>query len=99
MLKPGHTLDHYEIRGLIALGGMAEVYTARDLKLDRDVAIKVVADRFLGSLRREATIVASLKHPNVCTLYDVGAGYLVMELVEGETLTALLKNGRLDIDT
>src|SRR6202171_2953623 len=63
---------------------MGEVYRARDPRLGRDVAIKISAEKFNERFEREARVVASLNHPNICTLYDVGPNYLVMELVEGE---------------
>jgi len=83
-LPPGHKLGHYEILSLIGAGGMGEVYRARDPRVGRDVAIKVSADRFSDRFDREARAVAALNHPNICTLYDVGPDYLVMEYVEGE---------------
>src|SRR3954451_5217668 len=66
-------------------GGMGEVYRARDPRLGRDVAIKISAERFSERFDREAKVIASLNHPNICTLFDVGPNYLVMELVEGES--------------
>jgi serine/threonine protein kinase len=74
---------------------MGEVYRAIDTRLDRPVAIKISADRFSVRFNREAHAIAALNHPNVCTLYDVGPNYLVMELVEGETLAARLRKGQL----
>src|SRR5580658_3628577 len=65
---------------------MGEVYRARDTRLGRDVAVKVSAQQFSERFEREARAIASLNHTNVCHLYDVGPNYLVMELVEGETL-------------
>lgn len=75
---------------LIGAGGMGEVYKARDTRLDRIVAIKVSRDEFSERFAREARTVAQLNHPNVCTLHDVGPNYLVMEFVEGETLSGPL---------
>src|SRR5262249_33489204 len=72
--------DHFVDRR----GGMGEVYRARDPRLGRDVAIKISAERFSERFEREARVIASLNHPNICTLFDVGPNYLVMELVEGE---------------
>src|SRR4026208_2500795 len=69
---------------------MGVVYRAHDPRLGRDVAIKVSSERFTERFEREARAVASLNHPNICTLHDVGPDYLVMELVEGETLADLL---------
>jgi Tol biopolymer transport system component len=83
-LPAGHKLGPYEIIELIGKGGMGEVYRARDPRLNRDVAIKVSAAQFSERFEREARAVAALNHPNICTLYDVGPNYLVMELVEGE---------------
>ena len=87
MAAPSPTrLGRYEIRSLIGKGGMGEVYLAYDPKLGREVAIKVSAKQFSDRFEREARVVASLNHTNICTLYDVGPNYLVMELVEGPTL-------------
>jgi eukaryotic-like serine/threonine-protein kinase len=83
--SPGSRVDHYEIIELIGLGGMGEVYRAKDTRLPRDAAIKVSAQAFSERFAREAKIIASLNHPNISTLYDVGPDYLVMELVEGPT--------------
>ena len=85
-LAAGDKLGPYEILSLIGKGGMGEVYRARDPRLGRDVAIKVSAERFSERFEREARVIASLNHPNICTLHDVGPNYLVMELVEGPTL-------------
>jgi len=84
-LAPGTQLGPYEIVGLIGQGGMGEVYRARDPRLNRDVAIKVSAAQFSERFEREAKAVAALNHPNICTLYDVGPNYLVMEFVEGDS--------------
>jgi serine/threonine-protein kinase len=83
-LATGERLGPYEIIAQIGAGGMGVVYRARDPRVGRDVAIKVSAERFSGRFEREARAVAALNHPNICTLYDVGPNYLVMELVEGE---------------
>jgi Tol biopolymer transport system component/tRNA A-37 threonylcarbamoyl transferase component Bud32 len=93
-LTPGDKLGHFEILSLIGKGGMGEVYRARDPRLNRDVAIKVSRDQFSERFEREARAVAALNHPNVCTLYDVGPNFLVMEFVEGEDLA-----GPLPLDT
>src|SRR5215472_676708 len=85
-MTPGTKLGPYEILAPIGAGGMGEVYRARDSRLSRDVAIKVSAEQFNERFEREARSIASLNHTNVCHLYDVGPNYLVMELVEGETL-------------
>src|SRR5579862_1546402 len=85
-LSTGTRLGPYEILAPIGKGGMGEVYRAADTRLHRDVAIKVSAERFSERFEREARAIASLNHPNICSLYDVGPNYLVMELVEGENL-------------
>ena len=84
-LSSGDKLGPYEIVALIGAGGMGEVYRARDPRLGRDVAIKISAQQFTERFEREARAVAALNHPNICTLYDVGPNYLVMEFVEGES--------------
>ena len=89
-VAPGTRLGPYEIVALIGAGGMGEVYKARDTRLGRDVAIKVSAEQFGDRFEREARAVAALNHPHICHLYDVGPNYLVMELVEGETLAGPL---------
>ena len=93
-------LSHYRITAKLGSGGMGEVYRARDLKLDRSVALKVLPeemasdDERLSRFRREARIVAGLSHPNIVTLHSVdeaeGVHFLTMELVEGKTLAELL---------
>ncbi len=95
--SPGSRVDHYEIVELIGKGGMGEVYRARDTRLPRDAAIKVSAEKFSERFAREAKIIASLNHPNISTLYDVGPDYLVMELVEGPTLADRIKQGPLPL--
>src|SRR5512147_825483 len=85
-LKPGIQLGPYEIVEPIGAGGMGEVYCARDPRVGREVAIKVSTEKFSDRFEREARAVAALNHPNICTLYDVGPNYIVMKLVEGETL-------------
>ena len=76
---------------------MGQVYRAVDTRLDRAVALKLCAASFGDRFAREARAIAALNHSNICTLYDVGPNYLVMELVEGETLEARLKRGALPI--
>src|SRR4029078_9198782 len=85
-LAVGSQLGPYQIHSLLGSGGMGQVYRAFDARLGRDVAIKVAAARFSERFDRELRTVASLNHPNICTVYDVGPNYLVMELVDGETL-------------
>src|ERR1700687_3443335 len=90
--KLGTHLGPYEILSQIGAGGMGEVYRARDTKLKRDVALKVLPDAFsrdpgrMARFQREAEVLASLNHPNIAAIYGVEEGALVMELVEGETL-------------
>src|SRR6202045_392721 len=104
-ILPGRRLGPYEILTAIGAGGMGEVYKARDTRLDRIVAIKVLpthlADRseLRERFEREAKTIASLNHPHICTLYDTGhqdgIDYLVMEYLEGETLAQRLLKGAL----
>ena len=102
--SPGDKLGPYEILSPIGAGGMGEVYKARDTRLDRTVAIKVLPDHIAkredlrARFEREAHTVASLNHPHICTLHDIGPGYMVMELIEGETLAARLDKGALPLD-
>ncbi|MBZ5592236.1 MAG: serine/threonine-protein kinase [Acidobacteriia bacterium] len=85
-LTPATRLGPYEIISAIGAGGMGEVYRARDTRLDRTVAIKVVKDKFSERFEREARAISALNHPHICQLYDVGPNYFVMELVEGTPL-------------
>jgi Tol biopolymer transport system component/predicted Ser/Thr protein kinase len=85
-LAPGTRLGRYEILGLIGKGGMGEVYRARDPQLQREVAIKISEEQFTERFGREARAVAALNHPHICTLYDVGPNYLVMEYIIGHPL-------------
>src|ERR1043166_6421044 len=94
----GSQLGPYEIRERIGSGGMGEVYRATDTRLRREVAVKVSAERFSDRFDREARTVASLNHPNICTLFDIGPNYLVMELVDGETLAERIKRGALSLE-
>ena len=89
-LQPGDKLGPYEILALVGKGGMGEVYRAHDPRLKRDVAIKVSAAQFSERFEREAQAVAALNHPNICTLYDIGSNYLVMEFIEGTPLAGPL---------
>lgn len=103
-LSAGEKLGPYEILSPIGAGGMGEVYKARDTRLDRTVAIKVLPEHIAKRedlrqrFEREARAVASLNHPHICTLHDIGPGYMVMELIEGETLAARLVKGALPLD-
>jgi serine/threonine protein kinase len=85
-LGAGERLGSYEILAPIGAGGMGEVYKARDTRLDRIVAVKVSQENFSERFEREARAIAALNHPNICTLYDVGPNYLVMEYIEGTPL-------------
>ncbi len=98
MLRLGARLGPYQIQGKIGEGGMGEVFRAVDTRLGRLVAIKLVNERFSDRFAREARAISALNHPNICTLYDIGPNYLVMELLEGETLGARLKKVALPID-
>lgn len=79
----GDKIGPYEILAFLGKGGMGSVYRAHDTRLHRDVAIKFSAEQFSERFAREARAIAALNHPNVCTLYDIGPDYLVMELIEG----------------
>ena len=106
-LTSGTKLGPYEIHSLLGAGGMGEVYRARDTRLERTVAIKVLPEHFSQNtelrqrFEREARAISSLNHPNICTLYDIGnqegTEYLVMEYLEGETLAARLTRGTLPL--
>jgi len=107
-LNPGMRLGPYEILGPLGAGGMGEVYRARDTRLDRTVAIKVLPEHLSDApevrarFEREAKAVSSLNHPHICVLYDVGnqdgVDYLVMECLEGETLAVRLERGAMPAD-
>src|SRR5688572_16128528 len=96
MLSPGSRLGSYEIVAAIGEGGMGEVYRARDAKLHRDVALKVLPEAFaadadrLARFAREAQVLASLNHPNIAQIYGIEQNALVMELVEGEDLSQII---------
>jgi eukaryotic-like serine/threonine-protein kinase len=107
-LASGTKLGPYEIQTQLGAGGMGEVYRARDVRLDRTVAIKVLASHLSSSpelkqrMEREARAISSLNHPNICQLYDIGSqdgtDYLVMEFLEGETLAERLSKGALPLN-
>src|ERR1022692_2273866 len=107
-LSAGTKLGPYEVLSAIGAGGMGEVYKARDTRLDRTVAIKVLpthlADRseLRERFEREAKTIASLNHPHICVLHDIGQqdgiDYLVMEYLEGETLAQRLVKGALPLE-
>src|SRR5262245_59889503 len=100
-LTPGTRLGPYEVLAPLGAGGMGEVYKARDTRLDRTVAIKVLPEHLSATadlkarFEREARAVSSLNHPNICTLHRIGSqdgvDFLVMEHIEGETLAARLE--------
>jgi TolB-like protein/tRNA A-37 threonylcarbamoyl transferase component Bud32 len=97
-LSAGDKLGPYEILALIGAGGMGEVWKARDTRLNRTVAIKRLTGQYFTRFEQEARAIAALNHPHICVLHDMGPDYLVMELVEGETLAARLKRGSLPLD-
>src|SRR6266702_2974940 len=97
-MKPGDRLGPYEILAPIGAGGMGDVYKARDTRLDRIVAIKVSYEEFSLRFEREARAIAALNHSNICTLYDVGPNYLVMELVDGPTLAEWIAQGPVPLE-
>src|SRR5215471_17397285 len=107
-LTIGTQLGSHEITGLLGKGGMGEVYRARHLKLKRDVAIKILPEEFsldkdrVSRFLREAEVLASLNHPNIAAIHDLeeanGTRYLVLELVEGETLAERITRGRIPVE-
>src|SRR5262249_40625787 len=107
-LATGSRLGPYEIQSALGAGGMGEVYKARDIRLDRIVAIKVLPEtlaadpQFRERFDREARTISQLDHPHICALYDIGeqdgTSFLVMQYLEGETLEARLKKGALPLD-
>ena len=107
-LTPGSRLGPYDIDSLLGAGGMGEVYLARDSRLDRRVAIKVLPEshaadaEFRSRFEQEARTIAALNHPHICTVYDVGhhqgSDYIVMELIEGTTLAERLSKQRLSVE-
>src|SRR6266849_1877761 len=107
-MNVGTRLGPYEILSALGAGGMGEVYKARDTRLDRIVAIKILPDalaadsQFRDRFDREARTISQLDHPHICALYDVGeqdgTADRVMQYLEGETLEARLKKGALPLD-
>jgi len=103
-LASGTRLGPYEIVAPLGAGGMGEVYRARDTRLGRSVAIKVLPAEFAADARlrlrleREAQAISMLNHPHICALYDIGPDYLVMEHCEGKTLARRLADGPLPFD-
>src|ERR1035441_113019 len=107
-LASGTKLGPYEIVSPLGAGGMGEVYLARDTRLDRSVAVKILPSHLSQDpeakqrFDREARTISSLNHPNICTLHDVGhqdgTDYLVMEDLEGQTLAERLSKGPLPLD-
>src|SRR5712664_3344103 len=107
-LAPGTQLGPYEIGAPLGAGGMGEVYRARDTRLDRTIAIKILPAQFSSDpvrkqrFEREAKTISSLNHPHICVLHDVGSqdgvDYLVMECVEGETLAKRLEKAALPLE-
>jgi serine/threonine protein kinase len=102
-LAPGRVLGPYTITSLLGRGGMGEVYRARDPRLDRDIALKLLPAAWASDperrarFEREARAAAALSHPNICTIHDVGEAdgrlYIAMELLEGATLGDCLATG------
>ena len=107
-LEAGAKLGPYEIVSAIEAGGMGEVYKARDTRLDRTVAIKVLPEHVASDpdlkqrFEREAKTISSLNHPHICTLHDIGSqdgiDFLVMEYLDGETLAQRLEKGARPLD-
>src|SRR5262245_58709622 len=107
-LSIGSQLGSHEITALLGKGGMGEVYRARDLKLKREVAIKILPDEFsrdparVSRFQREAEVLASLNHPNIAAIYDLqevnDTRFLVLELVEGETLSERIQRGQIPVE-
>jgi hypothetical protein len=107
-LAPGTRIGPYDVVSIVGAGGMGEVYKARDMRLDRTVAIKVLPAQLTADpdarerFDREARSIAALSHPHICSLYDVGredgTDFLVMEYLEGETLAQVLARGKLPLD-
>ena len=109
VLRPGSQVGRYEVVALIGKGGMGEVYSARDVRLGRQVAIKILSREFTSDpdrvqrFEREARVLASVNHPHIATIHGVedaeGMSALVMELVDGETLADRIVRGALPVPT
>ena len=107
-VSPGKQLGSYEVLSHLGSGGMGDVYLARDTKLGREVAIKVLPDAFaqnperLARFKREAKLLASLNHPHIATIHGLeesdGTHYLVMEMVPGQTLAEKLSGGPVEVE-
>src|SRR6187401_2349900 len=108
MIGPGSRIGPYELLSPLGAGGMGEVYRARDTRLDRSVAVKVLGgnvaltSEIRQRFEREARTISSLSHPHICTLFDVGregdTDFLVMELLEGQSLAQRLESGPLPME-
>src|SRR2546423_12513563 len=102
------TIGSFEILAIVGRGGMGEVYRARDTKLKREVAIKILPEEFsrdpdrIARFQREAEVLASLNHPNIAAIYDLeeaeGSRFLVLEFVEGETLAERIGRGPIPVE-
>src|SRR2546421_11768083 len=102
------TLGSFEVLSIVGRGGMGEVYRARDTKLKREVAIKILPEEFsrdpdrIARFRREAEVLASLNHPNIAAIYDLeeaeGSRFLVLEFVEGETLAEHITHAAMPVE-
>lgn len=107
-LEPGTKLGPYEITAPLGAGGMGEVYAARDARLERDLAVKILSTEMADNIERlrrfekEARLASALNHPNIVTVYDIGASgnvrYIAMELVKGSTIRELLRGGPLSLE-
>ena len=107
MLKPGENFGHYKVSSAIGAGGMGEIYRARDTRLKRDVAIKILPEKFLQDaaaverFMREARAASALNHPNILTIYDIGEvrkiRFIATEFVEGKTIREHLKSKNLTV--
>jgi eukaryotic-like serine/threonine-protein kinase len=97
-MTPAQQLGPYRLIERIGKGGMGEVWKARDTRLDREVAIKISAEQFSDRFEREARAIAALNHPNICTLFDIGPNYLVMELIDGPTLADRIAEGPIPLE-